>query len=217
MITRFRMGAKAEEPRKQRIKECRRGRRRRQETEERGRRGGSRAEERESETQLKSTGRTIRLFDSSTWIRFLSFRTRNHPHEDTDPVPAVSELTRPLSLQRDCIQYPLSIIVGTMAFHQLIRIRALRPLHPTKRRRKGQSKMRWLAASISLLIGGGWRVFGSLRCPFVALKKSTRVKAWSVYLLPFCYRITDTRTSHTRTHQYDTCILVVLTCETEAG
>lgn len=35
-------------------------------------------------------------FDSSTSIRFLSFRTRNNPHEeDTDPVPAVSELTGP--------------------------------------------------------------------------------------------------------------------------
>lgn len=63
VITRFRIGAKAEEPRKQRIKGCRRGRRRRQETEERGRRGGSRAEERESEKQLTSTGLAIRLFD----------------------------------------------------------------------------------------------------------------------------------------------------------
>lgn len=53
------------------------------------------AVEQRSARATSSSNQRDGRFDCSTCIRFLSFRTRNNPHQDTDPVPAVSELTGP--------------------------------------------------------------------------------------------------------------------------
>lgn len=80
------------------------------------------------------------------------------------------------------------MIIRRMASHQLIR--TLRPLHPTKRKRKYSEQD--ALASISLVIGGGWRVIA------VPIYCSQKVDAR--LFVTILLSITDTRISHTRAH-----------------